>query len=76
MDTFFSATRKSVTGCGYSVSVTELSDGTFAVDKLYHPTGEIFSVVMPTQEAANFCRMMAEQTIYHLDLVHGLREGV
>jgi len=73
MDTFFSATRASVEGCGYSVSVTELSDGTFAVGKLYHPTGEIFEVIMPTREAADYCRMMAEATIYHMDLVHGCR---
>lgn len=72
MDTVLSETRASVTGCGFSVSVTELSDGTFAVDKLYHPTGEIFSVLMPTREAAHFCRMMAEEAIYHLDLIHGI----
>ena len=72
MTTHTAPARTSVVAqLGYSVEIVEY-DGVFFVDRHYHPTGEIYSVEMPTLEAAEQCKMAVEVAIYHIDLVHGI----
>lgn len=57
---------------GYSVEIVEWNGG-FLVERHYHPTGEIYTVEMPTLEAAEQCKMAVEVAIYHVALVHFIR---